>query len=146
MSNSFRQQFTAWLCLAVAVFMGLSPTVELVVCLDPDGTFGVEAATEAGRCRSCESGETGDSTDQRLPKVESHTECPCVDLPLLAASDAERVAPKSVRLELHAITALPLCVECVPAMADAGDRSGLSAGEPRAPPTLALIRSVVLLV
>lgn len=145
-SSRAGQRLAAWLGLAVAVLMGLAPAVGLVLCVDPAGTFGVESATEAGRCRACVVAEVDGSTDREPAQVELHSECPCIDLPLLAARDGQKVAPQSVRLELHAITALPVRFDGAPACVRGADRSILPAAQPRAPPQLASIRTVVLLV
>lgn len=158
------QRFTAWLCLAAALWMGLAPAQTFVLCLEPDGSMDLELAVD-GRCTGC-----GVSCRAVMPKsatcqdggttcVEegcapptSHGQaaaavddgCPCIDLVLPTTGD-DRIQPKPSQPDADHPVACAPAIDMAQGWPPAGARSCVTPAE-RPPPALALLRSVVLLI
>lgn len=146
-SPPFFQRITAWLCLALVFLTGLTPAQGLVLCLEPDGCISVEIATVANTCNGCDGHEEGTRPSAPSAEVATEAGCPCVDLTLSGSVQEQRIQPKSIKLQIGSWIALP-----PPLLPTVLTASGslvvptLAAQIPRPADSLALIRSVVLLV
>jgi len=136
----------AWLCLAMALLTGLTPAQGFMLCLEADGRVSVEIATSDPACGCCEHPQAGDPRTTTAASASADVACPCLDLLLPGSLLDHRAQPKPVEFHVGPWMAsapsrfvqphgwLPLAV-CAP-------RHEV----PRSPGSLALIRSVVLLV
>ncbi len=132
-------KLATWLVLTAYLLTGFAPGQQLVVCLEPDGTVALEAATDGG-CTPC-----GDPEQFSSETVRAEC-CPCTDIPLPMQSDDPQVKLKRSQTHDPSATGIPLA--CVPAVASAWHPRSISreSGPPRPAPSLALIRTVVLRV
>lgn len=143
-SNHPLQRFTAWLCLVAAVFMGMGPAQAFVLCFDPHGAVALEAAAADGRCGGCAAVDASSTTAHSAS--EDHSDCPCTDIPLVIGSDEAKLRPSPIEFDHHAIATVS--AEISPTVKPLGEAcpSRVRPHEPRVPPVLALIRTVVLRV
>ncbi len=138
---------TVWLCLSLAILAGFSPAQSLVICLEPGGHVNLRAETPGQICGCCDisaSASNQSPADERVASTVSC--CACVDVLVPGSSADQRVEPKPIEFQFAPLTTgsptpiahtLPLVPRTICAQ-----RPGL----PRPPLSLALIRSVVLLV
>jgi hypothetical protein len=135
-------KLATWLCLVATLLLGISPRQAWVLCLEPDGRVSFELASDASRCDGCPEGSS-ESREPVVP-VSEPADCPCIDIPLVLASDQDQVELKRVELPFALSATLPVSfVHTIePAPASVGARSDV----PRPAQSLTLIRSVVLLV
>jgi hypothetical protein len=134
------QKLASWLVLVACVISGVSPAQQLVVCLEPDGSVVLEAAAPAG-CTPCGQEDSSREAEQLAAYC-----CPCIDIPLPTQGEERQARPKAS--EGHAVAAAVLPPSCIATIVEAEparlERSAHA--EPRPPPALALIRTVVLRV
>jgi hypothetical protein len=138
--SALLQRLITWLCLGAALLSSVAPAQGFVVCLEPDGCIRVELAPEAVECGGCEGHE-----QERAPALGSSDAagCPCVDVHVPGSTQTQRVLPKSIDLRVAWIAPSPSTV----AQRDFEPRSPVARDEiPRPPDSLALVRSVVLLL
>lgn len=140
------QRMTAWLCLAFAFLTGISPVQGFVLCLEPCGSIGVELATSSERCNGCD-----DHTETTPPSAPSmllthETGCECVDVPFLGSTREPQIKTKPIGLETGPWVALPPRIFSPPLILVSATVRRSRVEVPRPPESLALIRSVVLLV
>ena len=132
-------KLATWLVLVAYLLTGLAPAQQLVVCLEPDGRIGLEAATPEG-CTPC-----GDPEATSSPEVEGFRVdcCACTDIALPCQSDEPQTRSK----DSHGSVAAVAPVYCITAIAriGPGELPGF-VPEPRPGPNLASIRTVVLRV
>lgn len=141
-------RLTTWLCLVATLLMGISPGQALVLCLEPDGSMTVELASGAIRCggcpegASCPEGKSG-SREVTVPAVDP-SDCPCIDIPLVLGGEQDKLKLKQIDLPVSPLPALPAATVLTlePAVVACPSRPDT----PRPAQSLALIRSVVLLV
>ncbi|MBK7645353.1 MAG: hypothetical protein IPJ19_20335 [Planctomycetes bacterium] len=140
------QRMTAWLCLAVAFLTGLAPAQGCVLCVQSDGRVGVDFATPAEHCQCCEDHEHIAAPEARSEHALCDSCCECLDLPVSGTLQDRLCKPRPITPQLGPWippSAVPLrealelretnaCVARVEA--------------PRPPDSLALIRTVVLLL
>jgi hypothetical protein len=129
------QRLTAFVCFAVVLVIGLTPSSGFVICLEPDGCVSIEVETSALECAGC------DGHEEVAPPA-SDEPCPCVDLPIPGSSE-DRRRPIELRLATFAPQASSVAAEIPPVSPLLASPRGEA---PRAPEALALIRTVVLLV
>jgi len=99
----------------------------------------MELANAAADCASCDG-----HAEAQAPALGSlDDDCPCVDLQLPGSQRAPRLSPKTVALQLACIAPAPRIV-AEPAFEPRLPRAADAV--PRPPDSLALIRSVVLLL
>jgi hypothetical protein len=143
---SILQRATVWLCLAIAVLTGLTPAQGVVLCLEPDGDLCVEVATAAETCSGCvvDSHDIAPDSDQAVPTQEPC--CSCLDLPVPGFSQDRQIVAKSIEFQFGPWVAAP--EPFVPMAIPSPHRTayGTRGEVPRPPDSLALIRSVILLV
>lgn len=89
----FIHRLTAWLCLALALFAGLTPAQGFVVCIEQDGCVSIEVKEIDGDCDSCEDHDA-DSSELAVEEVA----CPCVDLEVPGTPDELVTQPRAVEL------------------------------------------------
>jgi hypothetical protein len=135
------QRLTAFFCLAVVLVTGLTPSNGFVICLEPDGCVSIEVETSASECGGCEGHEATDAESTAV----SGDACPCLDLPIPGSSEDRRLERKSLGFRLAAFEAPASAIAEILQSAPSLHRSPRS-DAPRPPETLALIRTVVLLV
>jgi hypothetical protein len=135
-------RLTTWLCLVATLLMGISPGQALVLCLEPNGGVTVELASDANRCGGCPDDASG-SREGTVPAAD-HPDCPCIDIPLVLGGKQDQLELKQVDLPVSPPAALPAATVLTlePAVVTCQSRSDT----PRPAQSLALIRSVVLLV
>ena len=92
-------RLTAWLCLTAAVLMGVAPAQPLVLCLEPDGSVSLEASATGTTCDGCPIAPNCDQASGGTIVTGSEASCPCVDTPVPAIGDEDRLPAKS--LDLH---------------------------------------------
>jgi hypothetical protein len=143
--TSMIQRTTAWLCLAVALLTGFTPAQGTVICLEPDGCVRIELAISAASCFGC--GEHREDATPSSPVVRAPevSDCPCVDLPVPGTSQERRLR-NSIALRLGSWIANPVALTAPPLLPAPRALRALRLDPPRPPESLALIRSVVLLV
>lgn len=146
MTRSFLQRTTAWLCIAVALLTGTTSAQGFVLCLEADGCVRVEAQRGDADCSACEGHETVARPMLAVESAASGQDCPCVDLAVPGCRQEQRVLPGSIELQIRAWIAQPpeLFVRTC-SLAGLSDRAP-PAAVPRPPDSLALIRTVVLLL
>ena len=143
---SILQRATAWLCLAVAVLTGLTPAHGFVLCLEPDGDVCIEVDASAEKCSGC----VVDSHNAAPVSEQAVTTdvpcCPCLDLPVPGFSQDRQILPKASEIQIGPWIAnvAPLVRLSIPSSLATSHRTPDEA--PRPPDSLALIRTVVLLV
>jgi hypothetical protein len=140
------QRLTAWLCLALASLTGLAPAQGFVLCLDTDGCVRVDLAAPAGHCQCCD-GEQAGETNEALPsRAGDDSGCACVDLLVCGAAQDRLHQHRPVAPQLGPwIAPSPGSALLSPVSITTAARPA-RAGIPRPPDSLALIRSVVLLL
>lgn len=139
-------RLTAWLCLAVALVTGTLPARGFVLCIEADGCVRVELKTTNAECDTCDEHEPGPLADELALTDARDSECPCIDVAVPGRGPQPRSLPKPIALEVGPWVALP-APSSVQAVAPlALSVRGPPATVPRPLATLALIRSVVLLV
>lgn len=140
------QRMTAWLCLAVALFTGVAPVQNLVLCIEGDGCVQIEVRSSDAGCDSCAGHEASTSSSQTLTAMDRVTGCPCIDLAVPRVSKEQRVLPRPIELQVGAWVALPPAPIPQLPVSVAGAVRASPVAVPRPPDSLALIRTVVLLV
>jgi hypothetical protein len=143
---SILQRATVWLCLAVAVLTGLTPAQGVMLCLEPDGDLCIEIASSADTCGGCEV-EAHDAEPAAEHEVSTDDPCcSCVDVPVPGFCQDRQVLPKTIEFQLGPWLAQveTLVLPSIHTIRAASYRT--RGEEPRPPDSLALIRSVVLLV
>jgi len=142
---SILQRLTAWLCLAVALLTGITPSQGLMLCLESDGCVRIEIASFAPECGGCE-GHAEDATTTLSARSVDDMGCPCVDLPIPGSTQEQRVQPKSIEFQPGpwVPAASPLTSSSVVAALLAARAPPREV--PRPPESVALIRTVVLRV
>ena len=142
---SILQRLTAIVCLAVVLVTGLTPANGFVICLEPDGCVSIEVETSARECGGCEGHEEAALTIGTDARATSNEACPCFDLPIPGSSEDRRLERRPIELRLATLAAPEITLdEALPS----GPKLHRSprAEPPRPTETLALIRTVVLLV
>jgi hypothetical protein len=143
---SILQRATVWLCLAVAVLTGLTPAQGFVLCLEPDGDVCIEVASSAETCGGCvvDRHDAEPGSQQVVPTDDPC--CPCLDLPVPGFSQDRQVLPTALEFQLGPWIAYvePLVLASIPSLR--ATACGTRGTEPRPPDSLALIRTVVLLI
>jgi hypothetical protein len=138
MPSSLIRRLSAWLCLMLSLLIGSAPAQGFVLCLEPDGCVSLEIATASESCGACAE-----------HAQEADAGCPCVDLPVTGPESARPVQPKPAELtDLQLavwVATLPEVLSSLRAEVALEFRA-VPRGPPRPPGSLALIRSVVLLV
>jgi hypothetical protein len=135
-------RLTTWLCLVATLLMGISPGQALVLCLEPEGGVTVELASEANRCGGCADDTTG-SREPAVPAADP-SDCPCIDIPLVLGGEQDQLELKQIDLPVSPTAALPAAT--VLALEPGAATCKSRPDTPRPAQSLALIRSVVLLV
>ena len=122
--------------------MGISPGQAFVLCLEPDGAMTVELASDANRCGGCPEGTNG-SREVTVPAVDP-SDCPCIDIPLFLGGEQNKLKLTQIDLPVSPLGALPPATVLTrePVVVTYLSRPDT----PRPAQSLALIRSVVLLV
>lgn len=107
MLGPFLEALLARLCLFAAVLMGVSPSQELVLCFEPDGSIALEVPGENSTCDPCsEPGQEGQ--DERV--VSGGQCCDCTDIAICERSEDANVQPSKVGLHFNTSVALaPVC-------------------------------------
>lgn len=146
LKSSILQRATVWLCLAVAVLTGLTPAQGFMLCLEPDGDLCIEVATSAETCSGCviEGHDPAPAAEHEVTTDDPC--CPCLDLPVPGFSQDRQVLAKALEFQLGPWTedVQPLVLRSIPPPCTTVHAA--RGEEPRPPDSLALIRSVVLLV
>lgn len=143
---SILQRMTAWLCLAVALLTGVTPAQSFVLCIEGDGCVRVEIRSSDSGCDSCEGHEAVTPSSQTTTTADRITGCPCIDFAVPAVSKEHRVLPTPIEIQVGAWVALsPARLPQLP-LSVAGAVRAPPVDFPRPPDSLALIRTVVLLV
>ena len=142
MPDRLLRQLTVWLCLVAALFLGTSPGNGWVLCFEPDGAVAVELATASNGCGGCP-GDAGALEEVAFSSSES-AGCPCIDIPLVLKSEHDRLQLK--RIEVRASDLATILPATLFAFEPALAKAYPTLAPPQPAPSLALIRSVVLLV
>jgi hypothetical protein len=135
-------RFTAWLLLVACSLSSLAPSQALVLCLEADGSAGLE---RAGLCEGCpDEALDGGSEVESAPERAG---CPCIDIPLSRTSGEPEVAAKPLELTAQAPAAVPApdAILTVPGQGPR-DLPLIARDRPRPALQLALIRTVILRV
>ncbi len=143
---SLLRRLTAWLCLATALLTGLPPAQGFVLCLEADGCVSVDLAAPSEHCSCCESHEQAAAAPVQDARVLGEAGCACVDLVVLGVAQVRsgQIRPIGPQLEFAPAPA-PVDALPVPVLVPPASRSA-RAEVPRPPGSLALIRSVILLL
>jgi len=136
------QRLTTWLCLVATLLMGISPGQALVLCLEPGGGVTVDLASEENRCGGCADDASG-WTETTVPAADL-SDCSCIDIPLVLGGEQDQLELKQIDLPVSPPAALPAATVLTlePAAVTCQSRPDT----PRPAQSLALLRSVVLLV
>jgi len=140
------QRLTSWLCLSTALLTGYTPAQGFVVCLQPGGRVSVDLSTLAERCNCCDIQEQGTSPEAQTARAPGDTCCECLDLPVSGSLQDRLSQPRPIAPQVgpwiapSAGSLVQQFVSIAPAA------HALRAQVPRAPDSLALIRSIVLLL
>lgn len=144
MRTPILRRVTAWLCLAAALLMSVSPTQALVLCLEPDGSFALELATADSACDGCALPATAADRTPSVTLAADRDCCACIDIPVSIRSDEDRLDVRRVEVNLAAPSLpLPIVVAVLP-LAQLSQPSVLRERPPRPSSLLTLVRSVVL--
>lgn len=131
---------TAWLCLGMVALAGFVPAHGFVLCLEPDGSLGLEAGSAEGRCGGCEvAGLPGHA-------VTAGEGCSCTDIPLAKLGEARQLEPRVLEVRLDVLlepSPVPAAELALPA---AGAPVIAEASFAPPPSLLRFVRSVVLQV
>ena len=146
MSRSYLQRTTAWLCLVIALLSGITPAQGLVLCIERDGCVSFEVKAFDANCAGCDGHEADKALSSVAAQATSDAGCPCIDLGVPDTTQDQGLLPGATAFRIGAWIALPL--EIFPHLiGSAADTLRATAAEvPRSPESLALIRTVVLLV
>lgn len=143
--STLLQRMTAWLCLAAGFLAGLTPAQGFVLCLQPTGRMSVDLATRAEHCQCCDAQEQGKTPEVQQPRSRDAC-CDCLDVPVSGALQ-DRLTPRG-----PVVPQLGPCIVPESGTVLLAHSStellvrALRAEVPRPPGSLALIRSVVLLL
>ncbi|MCC7171382.1 MAG: hypothetical protein IT459_13120 [Planctomycetes bacterium] len=138
-------RLTAWLCLALVLFSGLTPAEGFVVCIEDDGCVSIEVKATDPNCDGCEGHDEADTLVRATANSSEYAPCPCLDLEV--PRSPERLA-QSLGNEVHVgpWIAPPPEVRVQHASPTLSVGCGPPACIPRVSDSLAHIRTVVLLV
>lgn len=156
------QRTTIWLCSIAALWLGVVPAQGLVMCLEPSGAVSISVAVD-GHCAGCST--ECDAAAAATP-TEAHGHdccgaktgepgvggvalaagtCPCVDVALSHHGD-DSIQPGTLQpLVVDLVSHRPVVDAPRPPPPLDGPPAWVTASN-RPPPTLALRRSVVLLI
>ena len=95
----FRTHFLAWLCLALTLLTGLTPTQGIVVCIEEDGCVSIEVKAGDANCVDCDGHEESNSPVQAAATSSDDAPCPCIDIEV-PSSPAQQLS-QSRSIELH---------------------------------------------
>ncbi len=137
---------TAWLCLAVALLTGITPAQGLMLCLESDGCVRIEIASSAPECGGCEGHEEDAAPATPSARGADDGACPCVDLPIPGATQEQRVQPKPIEFQLGPWVPAASPIVSSPFVAALLASRAPPTEVPRPLESVALIRTVVLLV
>jgi hypothetical protein len=141
MLGSVLQALLARLCLFVAVLTGVSPSQELVLCFEPDGTIALEVP---GANRTCDPrGESGQGQDVRA--VSDGQCCACTDIAIGERSEEVLVQPSKATVHFDASVAMAP-VTLVRPQGNGTERRKRVDALPEPPGVLAHIRTIELRV
>ena len=144
--SAILQRMTAWLCLAATFLTGLTPAQGLVLCVQPNGRVSVDLVSPAEHCQCCDDHEQVTTAEALPSRGLGDVCCECLDLPVSGTlqdrvNQSRPIAPQlGPWIAPKPGTVLVSLVLIAPVSRAARD------GVPRAPDSLALIRSVVLLI
>lgn len=139
-------RFTAWLCLALALFAGVSPAQGFVLCIEQDGCVSIEVKATDADCGGCDAHVEDEAPSQPDACPDEEPACPCIDL-AVPGSPGELVTQiRTVEVQVGHWTA-PSPTQWAQHIAlDATPSRGPPCYLPRVCETLAQIRTVVLLI
>lgn len=139
-------RLAAWLCLALALFTGLAPAQGIVLCLEPDGCVSLDLAAAAEHCSCCEVHAPGALPQAGAARVLDDEDCACVDVAVCGPAQSRWSQPRSITPQMGAW--IPPCADPLRAVLvpPAPEARAARAEVPRPKDSLALIRSVVLLL
>lgn len=146
-ASSVLRRSIAWLCLALALLLSVTPRQGFVLCIEADGCVSVAPSLEREHCDGCEPHERELAARTSDVDAAGRPACACLDVEVPGAGEPKRVIEGSAReCELNALVTLAarMCLGLAPSwMVDtlATDRS-----EPRPPPLHEHVASVVLRV
>lgn len=141
-----RSRFVAWLCLALMSLAGLTPAQGFVLCIEADGCVSIEIKAESATCGSCEGHEPGTASEESVSGQSSAPECPCVDYVVPGFPDEQVVSPRTLDLQVGPWIVPPAGLHVVQPTPASSTERGPPPRSPRVAPTLAHIRTVILLV
>lgn len=144
--TSSLQRLTAWLCLVVALFAGFAPAQGFVLCLEPDGELCVDLVSDTESCVGCDDDGAPDDSPAPHDTATEPACCPCADYWVPGRTQDHPRPPRTVEFQsgpwVPAFT--PPGLQCATLVAAV--RVEAWGDTPRPRDSLALIRSVVLLV
>ena len=145
--STLLQRATAWLCLAIALVTGVAPGQGFTLCVQLATSSKVDTSATPDTCACC----AADRADAPATPAVSHDCGPrcdaCLDLLVPAFAKDARVQQKSVVFESAPLLMLAPCSPVQLSFApDVVTTHRSRDAHPRPPASVALIRSVVLLV
>jgi hypothetical protein len=144
--SAILQRITAWLCLAAAFLTGLAPAQGFVLCLQPNGRMSVDLATPAEHCKCCAVHAQGTTPLAQPARALDDACCECVDVPVSGALQDRLCQPRPIVPQLGPWIAPSRAAILQALVLIAPAARAPRAEVPRPPDSLALIRSVVLLI
>lgn len=142
MLSSRLRTLTAWFCLVVIALVGVTPAQGLVLCLEPDGTVGLEVGTPDSGCGGC----TPAGGQEQPSASTSEESCPCIDIPIFSLGEQTQVQPRTVEISLDGPWLAPAFACVAVSAAQVESTIPQVVDPPRPAERLAHIRTVVLLV
>lgn len=141
-----RTSLVAWLCVALALLIGLVPEKGFVVCFAQDGFSTIEIRAGEASCNHCEGHEKSSTPAQAAFIAGDDVPCPCIDVEVPGSPERELSQSRSIELLVGFwITLGPsILVQHTKPMVTAA--RGPPPCVPRVADSWAHIRAVVLLV
>ena len=137
------RRFSAWLCLALALFSGLAPAQGYVLCVEADGCLSLEVSDAADSCGGCEP-HRADGAPAASSCAAVDSDCPCVDISVSVGAKDKRIQPRPTDVPALKLPVIRPATLCDRLLTDSLASPTPDVAVPRPAHSLLLIRSVVL--